>query len=158
MPRSSSGSPFSSMRGTPAAAASIRRSISRMFDQKPTIYDPKTLIQAIAVPEAADVYLRNLHPKHPQFERLRQALLAARGVKPDDPRARGEDSRRARRSSPARSTRRSRCCASGWRRRRRRRQRDMLYDDALVAAVKAVPGAARHGADWHHQRRPRATR
>ena len=27
-------------------------------------------------------YLRNLHPKHPQFERLRQAMLAARGVKP----------------------------------------------------------------------------
>jgi L,D-transpeptidase YcbB len=60
-------------------------SVSRMFDQKPTIYDPMTLMQAITVAEAADAYLRNLHPKHPQFERLRQALRAARGVKPDDP-------------------------------------------------------------------------
>jgi|RhiMethySRZTD1v2_1073278.scaffolds.fasta_scaffold33401_1 L,D-transpeptidase YcbB len=60
-------------------------SISRLFDQKPTIYDPKTLMQAIAAAEAADAYLRNLHPKHPQFERLRQAMLAARGAKPDEP-------------------------------------------------------------------------
>ena len=60
-------------------------SVSRMFDQKPTIYDPKTLMQAISVAETADAYLRNLHPKHPQFERLRQAMLTARGVKPDDP-------------------------------------------------------------------------
>src|SRR5581483_4526675 len=59
-------------------------SVSRMFDQKPTIYDPKTLMQAIAAADAADAYLRNLHPKHPQFERLRQAMLAARGAKPDD--------------------------------------------------------------------------
>ena len=60
-------------------------SVSRLFDQKPTIYDPKTLMQAIAVADAADAYLRDLHPKHPQFERLRQAMLAARGAKPDDP-------------------------------------------------------------------------
>jgi L,D-transpeptidase YcbB len=60
-------------------------SVSRLFDQKPTIYDPKTLMQAIAVSDAADAYLRNLHPKHPQFERLRQAMLVARGVKPDEP-------------------------------------------------------------------------
>ena len=60
-------------------------SVSRLFDQKPVIYEPKTLMQAIAVTDAADAYLRNLHPKHPQFERLRQAMLAARGVKPDDP-------------------------------------------------------------------------
>ncbi len=58
-------------------------SISRLFDQKPTLYDPKTLMQAIAVAEAADVYLRNLHPKHPQFELLRQAMLAARGARPE---------------------------------------------------------------------------
>ena len=60
-------------------------SVHRIFDQKPTIYDPKTLMQAISVAETADAYLRNLHPKHPQFERLRQAMLTARGVKPDDP-------------------------------------------------------------------------
>src|SRR5690349_17917270 len=54
-------------------------SISKLFDQKPTLYDPKGLIQAIAASDGVDVYLRGLHPKHPQFERLRQAMLAARG-------------------------------------------------------------------------------
>ena len=60
-------------------------SVSRLFDQKPTIYDPKSLMQAIAGSPAPDAYLRTLHPAHPQFERLRQAMLAARGAKPDVP-------------------------------------------------------------------------
>jgi murein L,D-transpeptidase YcbB/YkuD len=59
-------------------------SIHRMIDQKPTIYDPKTLMLAVAASNAVDAYLRDLHPKHPQFERLRQALLAARAAKPED--------------------------------------------------------------------------
>ena len=57
------------------------RSVSRIFDQKPTIYDPKTVLQALAASGAADAYLRELHPQHPQFERLRQAMLEARGVR-----------------------------------------------------------------------------
>jgi murein L,D-transpeptidase YcbB/YkuD len=60
------------------------RSIHRIFDQKPTIYDPKTLMLAVAASTAVDAYLRDLHPRHPQFERLRQALLAARAAKPED--------------------------------------------------------------------------
>jgi murein L,D-transpeptidase YcbB/YkuD len=59
-------------------------SLSRVIDQKPTIYEPKTLMLAIAASNAADAYLRDLHPRHPQFERLRQALLAARGAKPEE--------------------------------------------------------------------------
>jgi len=62
-------------------------SVSRMFDRKPVIYDPKSLLQALAVTDDADTaeaYLRNLHPKHPQFARLRQAMLAARGARADD--------------------------------------------------------------------------
>jgi L,D-transpeptidase YcbB len=58
-------------------------SVSRMFDQKPTIYDPKTLMQAVAVSSAVDAYLRDLHPKHEQFRRLREALLSARGPTSD---------------------------------------------------------------------------
>ena len=54
-------------------------SISRMIDQKPVIYDPASVLAALAAANAVDAYLRDLHPKHPQFERLRQALLAARG-------------------------------------------------------------------------------
>ena len=56
------------------------RSVSRLFDQDPPIYDPKSLITALAVADPVDAYLRRLHPQHPQFERLRQAMLAARGV------------------------------------------------------------------------------
>ena len=59
-------------------------SISRILDRKPTIYDPKTVMQGIAAASAPDAYLRDLHPKHPQFELLRQALLAARGARQED--------------------------------------------------------------------------
>jgi murein L,D-transpeptidase YcbB/YkuD len=55
-------------------------SISRILDRKPVIYDPKTLMQAAAAASAIDAYLRDLHPKHPQFQHLRQALLAARAA------------------------------------------------------------------------------
>jgi L,D-transpeptidase YcbB len=53
-------------------------SISRLMDQKPVIYDPASVLAAISAANAADAYLRELHPKHPQFERLRQAMLLAR--------------------------------------------------------------------------------
>ncbi len=59
-------------------------SITRILDRKPVIYDPKTLMQGIAAASAADAYLRDLHPRHPQFQHLRQALLAARGTKGGD--------------------------------------------------------------------------
>jgi len=114
--------------------------ISRMFDQKPVIYDPKSLMQALAVTDdvdTADAYLRNLHPKHPQFARLRQAMLAARGAKSDDPPPAvkiptgpaikpGQEHAqiallRQRLAIPV--------AADG---------KETLYDDALVSAVKAV--------------------
>ncbi len=53
-------------------------SVSRKFDQKPVVFEPKTVLQGIASAATADAYLRDLHPKHPQFEKLRQALLALR--------------------------------------------------------------------------------
>jgi murein L,D-transpeptidase YcbB/YkuD len=52
--------------------------VSRNFDQKPQLRDPKTVIEAVAATDAPGAYLRGLHPKHPQFEKLRQALLKAR--------------------------------------------------------------------------------
>lgn len=51
-------------------------SISEVIDRRPHIYDPKTVLRAIAATESPDVYLRGLHPKHEQFKRLRQAFLA----------------------------------------------------------------------------------
>jgi len=51
-------------------------SLSEVIDRHPHIYDPKSVLRAIAAAESADAYLRGLHPKHEQFKRLRQALLA----------------------------------------------------------------------------------
>jgi len=54
-------------------------SLSRILDQVPPVKDPKQVISELAAAEAPDAFLRGLHPKHEQFERLRQAMLKARG-------------------------------------------------------------------------------
>jgi L,D-transpeptidase YcbB len=51
--------------------------VSRSFDQKPSLPDPKEVLRTVASTETPGTYLVGLHPKHPQFERLRQALLKA---------------------------------------------------------------------------------
>ena len=53
--------------------------VSKLFDQKPPLRDPKEVLAEIEAAEAPDAYLRSLHPKHEQFVGLRQALLTARG-------------------------------------------------------------------------------
>ena len=55
--------------------------LSRNLDQKPNLLDPKSVLADIAKSDAPAGYVRGLHPRHPQFEKLRQALLAMRGVK-----------------------------------------------------------------------------
>jgi murein L,D-transpeptidase YcbB/YkuD len=59
--------------------------VSRNFDLKPSLLDPKDVLAAVAATDTPGLYLRGLHPKHPQFERLRQALLKAPagGVPPE---------------------------------------------------------------------------
>jgi L,D-transpeptidase YcbB len=57
------------------------------IDMRPTLRDPKIVLAEIAEAPQPDLYLQSLHPKHEQFERLRQALLKARaeseaGAKP----------------------------------------------------------------------------
>jgi L,D-transpeptidase YcbB len=54
-------------------------SISQLMDQSPTLKAPKSVLTEIATAPAPDAYLRSLHPKHEQFERLRQVLLKLRG-------------------------------------------------------------------------------
>ena len=54
--------------------------VSELFDQAPPLRDPKTVLTEIAAADAPDAYLRSLHPKHEQFQRLRQALLKARAA------------------------------------------------------------------------------
>ncbi|MBX9588449.1 MAG: L,D-transpeptidase family protein [Hyphomonadaceae bacterium] len=51
--------------------------VSRKFDQKPRVYDPHSVLRAIAVSDDAGSYLRGLHPKHEPFSRLQQALMSA---------------------------------------------------------------------------------
>jgi murein L,D-transpeptidase YcbB/YkuD len=61
--------------------------LSKLIDQTPPLRDPKTVLTEIAASETPDTYLRDLHPKHEQFERLRQALLKARAdasAKPEE--------------------------------------------------------------------------
>ena len=55
------------------------QSLSKLFNHKPRLYEPRSVLQGISSADAADGYLRGLHPKHQQFERLRQAWIAARG-------------------------------------------------------------------------------
>lgn len=62
-------------------------SISQLIDQQPTLVPPKTVLSEIAAAEKPDAYLTSLHPKHPQFEALRQTLMKLRGgeVKEETP-------------------------------------------------------------------------
>ncbi|HMK42452.1 MAG TPA: L,D-transpeptidase family protein [Methyloceanibacter sp.] len=52
--------------------------VSILLDQKPDLRKPKTVLDEIGESTAPDAYLRSLHPRHEQFEHLRQALLKAR--------------------------------------------------------------------------------
>jgi L,D-transpeptidase YcbB len=52
--------------------------LSVLLDQKPALSDPKSILTEIEASAAPDAYLRSLHPKQEQFERLRQALIKAR--------------------------------------------------------------------------------
>jgi murein L,D-transpeptidase YcbB/YkuD len=54
------------------------RQISRYIDLGPTLVEPKVVLEAVAATDAPGAYLQSLHPKHPQFQRLRQALVTAR--------------------------------------------------------------------------------
>ncbi|MEX1061400.1 MAG: hypothetical protein WED13_10335, partial [Methyloceanibacter sp.] len=57
--------------------------ISSLFDQRPPLRDPMTVLTEIEASDAPEAYLQSLHPKHEQFGRLRQALLKARGKSED---------------------------------------------------------------------------
>lgn len=48
--------------------------ISNLFDQKSNLLDPKQVLRDIAASSDPAAYLVALHPKHDQFERLRQLL------------------------------------------------------------------------------------
>ena len=56
-----------------------------LFDQGPSLRDPKIVLAEVEAAEAPDAYLQSLHPKHEQFQRLRKALLEARGKSEEGP-------------------------------------------------------------------------
>ena len=47
------------------------------LDRRPQWLEPKDVLDGLAAAKDPGAYLVSLHPKHPQFERLRQAYLAA---------------------------------------------------------------------------------
>ncbi|MEQ1717848.1 MAG: L,D-transpeptidase family protein [Hyphomicrobium sp.] len=51
------------------------------IDRRPQLLEPKAVLEGLAQAQAPGTYLVSLHPKHPQFEKLRQAFLAAGGAK-----------------------------------------------------------------------------
>jgi murein L,D-transpeptidase YcbB/YkuD len=59
--------------------------LSNILDMKPPIKDPAAVLTEIAVADAPDAYLRGLHPKYPDFEKLRLALEKARGPQAETP-------------------------------------------------------------------------
>ena len=60
-------------------------SLSNILDMKPPLKDPKAVMSELADSASPDSYLRGLNPKHAEFEKLRQALLKARGPQqPED--------------------------------------------------------------------------
>ena len=52
--------------------------LSSYIDRKPTLKEPRAVLEEIARAPEPDAYLRELHPRHPQFAKLREALVALR--------------------------------------------------------------------------------
>jgi murein L,D-transpeptidase YcbB/YkuD len=63
----------------------VPNDLSDIFDQKPVARDPQTVIYDIATAAEPGAYLRSLHPKHEQFQRLQKALVTARAAEPAKP-------------------------------------------------------------------------
>jgi L,D-transpeptidase YcbB len=67
--------------------------LNEKFDQVPPLRDPKIVLGEIEASDAPDAYLQSLHPKHEQFQRLREALLKARGKEAEGDGAKPADDR-----------------------------------------------------------------
>lgn len=59
--------------------------LSNILDMKPPLKDPEVVMAEISASATPDAYLRELHPKHAQFQKLKDALAAARGPQADAP-------------------------------------------------------------------------
>jgi L,D-transpeptidase YcbB len=75
-------------------------SLSKYIDRKPQIADPARVIEDAAKSDKPAAFLRGLHPRHPQFELLRQRYLALRRGQPVAQAEPPPPPRRARRYDP----------------------------------------------------------
>ncbi len=55
------------------------KNLSSYLDRMPQTKDPMKVLEEISITGKPDAYLRDLHPKHDQFVKLRKALLDLRG-------------------------------------------------------------------------------
>lgn len=58
--------------------------LSSYLDRVPQLLEPKDVLVTVASYDQPDAYLRGLHPRHPQFEKLRLAYLALRDAGPPE--------------------------------------------------------------------------
>ncbi len=56
------------------------KSVSRLLNHEPEFADPLELLKLLASTEDATAQLKALHPPHPQFHKLREALVEARAA------------------------------------------------------------------------------
>ena len=114
-------------------------SLSNILDMKPPVKDPKAVMSELAGSSEPAAYLRGLNPKHAGFEKLRQALLKARGPKQEeeavDP-ALLVKLPNGKRLKPGAKATRSCFCASGSRLPLKRPATNGVFDDKLVDAVR----------------------
>lgn len=59
--------------------------VSSIWDMAPPLKEPASVLTEISASATPGGYLTGLNPKHPQFEKLRQAMLKARGPQDDEP-------------------------------------------------------------------------
>ncbi len=57
-------------------------SLSAFLDRRPVLYDPASLLSQVATAADPAAYLRQLHPQHLQFEKLRRQYLGMRRTTP----------------------------------------------------------------------------
>jgi murein L,D-transpeptidase YcbB/YkuD len=59
--------------------------LSSYLDRTPALPEAPEVLEAVAGSDSPEAALRGLHPRHPQFEKLRQAYLSLRGAGGDKP-------------------------------------------------------------------------
>ena len=52
--------------------------VSALIDHNPRMYEPRSVIEALAASDEPNAYIKGLHPQHAGFQRLQKALVAAR--------------------------------------------------------------------------------